>query len=107
MSRRRIRLCVLLFLFGLFGLVRGQVKATPAPSVMFDPVVAVWSEFGHGTGFVVDQKGLILTSQKVIGPSEKIAVQFDPQHKVAARLLISDNEKDIAVLWANLAACPN
>lgn len=33
-------------------------------------VVTVWSEIGHGTGFIVDPLGLILTNQHVIGPSE-------------------------------------
>jgi hypothetical protein len=106
MSTHKIRVCTLLFFSGLYGL-HGQVNGTRAPSVMFDSVVTVWSEFGHGTGFIVDKKGLILTSQRVIGPSEIITVQFDPQHKVAATLLAADNEKDIAVLWANLAPCPN
>ena len=74
---------------------------------MFGSVVTVWSEFGHGTGFIVDPRGLILTSQRVIGPSEIITVQFDPQHKVAATIVASDNEKDIAVLWVNLSPCPD
>lgn len=69
----------------------------------FQPsVVTVWSEFGHGTGFLVDPKGLVLTNQHVIGPSEYIAVQFDSAHKLEAKLLSSDPEKDIAVLWVNL-----
>src|SRR5262245_36176928 len=38
-------------------------------------VVTVWSEFGHGTGFFVDDKGLVLTNQHVVGPSEYLAVQ--------------------------------
>lgn len=107
MSTHKTRLCTLLYLFGLLGLVRGQVIGGRAHDAVFDSVVTVWSEFGHGTGFIVDAKGLILTSQRVIGPSEIIAVQFDSQHKVAATLLASDNEKDIAVLWVNLSPCPN
>jgi hypothetical protein len=66
----------------------------------------VWSEIGHGTGFVVAPEGLILTNQHVIGPSELIAVQFDPKRKVEAKLVAFDAEKDIAVLWASLAPFP-
>ncbi|MBZ5697555.1 MAG: serine protease [Acidobacteriia bacterium] len=66
-------------------------------------VVTVWSEFGHGTGFVVDPAGLILTNQHVIGPSEYVAVQFDEKRKVEAKVVAFDPEKDIAVLWASLA----
>jgi len=70
-------------------------------------VVTVWSEFGHGSGFVIDASGLILTNQHVIGPSQYIAVQFDEKRKVEAKLVAFDAEKDIAVLWANLAAFPD
>jgi S1-C subfamily serine protease len=69
-------------------------------------VVTVWSEIGHGTGFVVDGTGLIVTNQHVIGPSEFISVQFDPKRKVAAQLLAFSPEKDVAVLWANVSAFP-
>ena len=69
-------------------------------------VVTVWSELGHGTGFIVDPRGLIVTNQHVIGFSDLISVQFDPQRKVAARLLASDPSKDVAVLWADLSAFP-
>ena len=69
-------------------------------------VMTVWSEFGHGTGFIVDPSGLILTNQHVVGPSDYLAVQFDAKRKVAAKLLAFDAEKDIAVLWANLSPFP-
>lgn len=67
-------------------------------------VVTVWSETGHGTGFIFDDAGLVMTNQHVIGPSEYVAVQFDESQKVFARVLASDPEKDVAVLWINLDA---
>lgn len=70
-------------------------------------VVTVWSEFGHGTGFIIDREGLILTNQHVVGPSEYIAVQFDEKRKIPAKLLAASPEKDIAVLWVNLEALPD
>ncbi len=67
-------------------------------------VLTVWSEIGHGTGFIIDGNGLILTNQHVIGASEFIAVQFDETRKVRAKLLAADPERDVAVLLANLDA---
>ncbi|OLE75677.1 hypothetical protein AUG19_04770 [archaeon 13_1_20CM_2_54_9] len=69
-------------------------------------VFTVWSEIGHGTGFLIDPNGLVLTNQHVIGPSQLISVQFDGKRKVAARLLAFDPEKDVAVVWANMSAFP-
>jgi S1-C subfamily serine protease len=72
-----------------------------------DTVVTVWSEEGHGTGFVADDElGLILTNDHVIGRSEYVAVQFDEKREVQARVAAFDVERDIAVLWANLDAFP-
>lgn len=69
-------------------------------------VVTVQSEFGHGTGFIVDPGGLVITNEHVIGKSEYLAVQFDEKRKVAAALLASDAQKDIAILRVNLSAYP-
>ncbi len=70
-------------------------------------VVTVWSEIGHGTGFIVDPKGLVLTNQHVVGASEYIAVQFDDRRKLPAVLLSADPRKDVAVLWFNTSAIPD
>jgi len=70
-------------------------------------VVTVWSELGHGTGFFVNESGLVLTNHHVIGPSEYISVQSDSDHKVRAVLLASDPEKDVAVLWVNRLGLPD
>lgn len=69
-------------------------------------VVTVWSEFAHGTGFIFDPEGLIMTNQHVIGPSNFIAIQFDSRRKIPAVLLAASPEKDLAILWANLKDIP-
>jgi S1-C subfamily serine protease len=69
-------------------------------------VVTVWSELGHGTGFIISRDGLILTNQHVIGSSEYIALQFDAKRKIPAVLLAADPEKDVAVLWCDLRELP-
>jgi S1-C subfamily serine protease len=69
-------------------------------------VVTVKSEMGHGSGFFVDNKGLVLTNQHVVGTSDYLAIQFDREHKVAAKLIASDPQKDVALLWVNMAAFP-
>jgi S1-C subfamily serine protease len=94
-----------------------KIKASDKPNRVTDElstqykrlqnsVVTVWSEFGHGTGFIVDPSGLILTNQHVLGQTDYMAVQFDSFTKVLAVKLIADPQKDIAVIWADLSAFP-
>lgn len=86
------------------------VRAVDDLAVLFqkyrNSVMTVWTEFGHGTGFVVDPSGLLLTNYHVVGPADYIAVQFDEKRKVEAKLVAFDSEKDVAVLWADLSAFP-
>lgn len=70
-----------------------------------DGVVTVEGELGHGTGFIVDERGLILTNQHVVSNSKELRVQFDRTHKVRAVLIAEDRDRDVAVLWANLSRC--
>lgn len=55
----------------------------------------------------MDGKGLILTNQHVVGNSEYLAVQFDRTHKIVAKLIAADPQKDVALLSVNMAALPN
>lgn len=70
-------------------------------------VVTVEGELGSGTGFIIDEQGLVLTNQHVISKSNEIRVRLDKAAAVKARLLAEDAERDIAVLQINLAACPD
>jgi S1-C subfamily serine protease len=73
-----------------------------------DSVVTVWAEVGagHGTGFIADASGLVVTNQHVVTTSEYIAVQFDEERMLPAKLLASDPTKDVAVLWVDLSKIP-
>lgn len=72
-----------------------------------DGVVTIMGELGAGTGFIIDEKGLVLTNQHVIDQSNEIRVRFDKYTAVKARVLAVDEERDLAVLQINLAAFPN
>ena len=64
-----------------------------------DSVVAVWTPESRASGFVVDAAGLVMTSQQAIGSASAVDVQLTPSVKVAARVLVADRGRDVAVLW--------
>ena len=64
-----------------------------------DSVFAVWTPNSRASGFVVDAAGLVVTSQRVIGSATAVDVQLTPSVKVAARVLVADRVRDVAVLW--------
>jgi S1-C subfamily serine protease len=70
-------------------------------------VVTVEGELGSGSGFIFDEKGLVLTNHHVIAGTNDIRVRFDKNTAVRARLLAEDVDRDIAVLQINLSAFPS
>jgi len=66
-----------------------------------DSVVALWTPTRHASGFVVDARGLIVTSQRVVGTAASAEAQFTPDIKVKATVLASDPARDVAFLWVN------
>ena len=64
-----------------------------------DSVVALWTPTTHASGFVIDAKGLLATNQQVVGTATSIEVQLTPELKVAARVLVADQARDVAILW--------
>jgi Trypsin-like peptidase domain len=69
-------------------------------------VVAIHSESGSGSGFLVDSSGLVVTNYHVVNSSSYLAVQFDDKRKVPARLVASNADKDVAVIRFDPAAFP-
>ena len=74
-----------------------------------DSVVTLWTPTSRASGFVVDARGLVVTSQRAIGAATQVEVQITPAVKVAARVLVADSGRDVAVLWIDpevVAAVP-
>ncbi len=69
-------------------------------------VVAIHSESGKGSGFLVDSTGLVVTNNHVVDSSSYLAVQFDDKRKVPARLVTANVDKDLAVIRFDPAAFP-
>ncbi len=68
-----------------------------------DSVVAVWTPESRASGFLVNAAGLVVTSQRVVGSASAVDVQLTPSVKVAARVLVADRTRDVAVLWIDSA----
>jgi S1-C subfamily serine protease len=62
-------------------------------------VVSIWSPTALGAGFLIDARGLIATNQRLAGRAQSLEVQLSPTAKVAARVLASDPDKNVAILW--------
>lgn len=54
-----------------------------------------------GSGFIVDKSGYILTNAHVIEDAAKVTVRLDSGEELAAEIIGSDEETDIAVLKVN------
>jgi hypothetical protein len=68
-----------------------------------DSVVAIWTPESRASGFLVDAAGLVVTSQRAIGNASAVEVQLTPSVKVAARVLVADRVRNVAVLWIDRA----
>ena len=92
----------------------GETKSSPGAggelTTLFDKlknsVVAVHSESGKGSGFLVDSTGLVVTNNHVVNASSYLAVQFDDKRKVPARLVAANPDKDVAIIRYDPSAFP-
>jgi putative serine protease PepD len=89
----------------------GAAPATDAGRVyaaVADGVVAVQVGGGSGTGFVIDQRGTIVTNAHVVGDASEASVRFgDSGSAVDAEVLGSDPSSDLAVLRVDPASAPS
>ena len=64
-----------------------------------DSIVALWTPTTRASGFLFDARGLIATSQRIVGTASSVEVQLTPAVKVAANVLAADPVRDVAILW--------
>ncbi len=69
--------------------------------IIKDGVVKVIAEGGHGSGFLIDGEGLILTNHHVVRDSPYLAVKINDTHKYEAQLVAEDDFNDIALIRVN------
>jgi len=61
-------------------------------------VVTIKTNFGLGSGFIISNDGYILTNDHVINSAEKIEVVFDNGFSFEAKLVRTNETKDVALL---------
>ena len=90
---------------------RGDVPGRTDPALLFAPlqpgVVRLWSARARASGFVIDNspgRGLIATSQKVVGTSSSVDVQLTATQAIEGRVLAADARRDIAIVRVDPAA---
>ncbi len=88
---------------GSTALKREFSQANKIFDTVKDGVVTIVSSVGHGSGFLVDEKGLILTNSHVVKcMKDFITVRFKANQMVKGIVVEDDTENDIAVIWVNL-----
>lgn len=72
-----------------------------------DSVVTIWTPRSSGRGVLVDARGLVATNQRLVGRDTAVEVQFSATKKVAGRVVASDPNKNVAIIWIDpQAAAP-
>ncbi len=61
-------------------------------------VVTIKTNFGIGSGFTISDNGYILTNHHVVNSAEKIEVVFDNGFSFEAKLIRSDEDRDVALI---------
>jgi len=69
-----------------------------------DSIVNIWSPTKIGAGFLVDPRGLIATSQRLVGAASSVEVQISPKEKIAGRVIASDAGTNVAIVWIDPGA---
>jgi putative serine protease PepD len=86
---------------------KGQTRAGAIYAAAGPAVVSVRTGGGSGTGFLIDDKGRVVTNSHVVGRASRVIVRFgDDQSSLDAKVVGSDPSSDLAVLKIDPASVP-
>jgi putative serine protease PepD len=75
------------------GVVSIEVRQGPAPADPLEP-----GRGGSGSGFLIDDKGFILTNQHVVDEADRVTVRFEEGEPVDAEVIGADASTDLALV---------
>jgi serine protease Do len=61
-------------------------------------VVTVFAGDGHGSGFLIDNLGHLLTNEHVVGTAERVTVRFESGAEAVGSVLRTDPRRDVALV---------
>ncbi len=96
-------LSYLLIIIGILFPQRRVSQEAKVFSSTKNAVCTVFGKSGQGSGFIINNNGLIVTNDHVLGdnPSDNLSVQFTDSLKIRALVLERDSRRDIAILLIN------
>jgi hypothetical protein len=84
--------------------VSSEVSGTSLVAQWQHSIASLWTGTSRSSGFVVDARGLVATSQRAIGNAKELEVQLTPGIKVAGRVLAAEPGRDVAIIRVNPSA---
>lgn len=91
------------------GGASGDVEVSRATilSDFQDSIVTIWSPTKIGAGFLVDPRGLIATSQRLVGGAPTVEIQVSAKDKIPGRVVASDSGTNVAIVWIDPRSLPS
>jgi S1-C subfamily serine protease len=71
-----------------------------------DSVVEIWTPTAHASGFLIDARGLIATNEPALRDAVAVEVEFNQaseRFKIAGRVIASDRQQGVAIIWIDPA----
>lgn len=69
----------------------------PIPDAL-GSVVAIFTDSGHGSGFLVSNDGYLITNQHVVGGSKYVKVRWSDGFETLGEVIRSDKRRDVALV---------
>jgi hypothetical protein len=105
--KKILTVCIAILLFLQLVMVKPLLAREISPSgIVFNTVkngiVTIVSSVGHGSGFLVDPQGLIVTNSHVINEeSNDLRIRFGANQVIQGKVLLNDRDADVAIVLVN------